>query len=182
MSNDHIALKDEPVTQRPIDSGGKGDARGGRSRGWWGLVLVVLASGAIGGIWLTASGQQHKEQAKREAEQRSEKNNVANVQVVKPERGGMERITSQPGTIRAFEYAPLFTKVSGFVKALKVDRGSRVKKGDLLAEIYDPERDVAVIQSRGQSRIMRRPRSHKHMQTFSQLMLRFRRPGPGKPR
>ena len=59
----------------------------------------------------------------------------------------MERVTSQPGTIRAFEFADLYTKVSGFVKTLNVDRGSRVKKGQLLAEIYDPERDVAVIQA-----------------------------------
>ena len=84
---------------------------------------------------------------KREAEHRSEKNNITKVQVVKPERGGMERVTSQPGTIRAFEFAKLYTKVSGFIKTLKVDRGSRVKKGELLAEIYDPERDVAVIQA-----------------------------------
>ena len=69
------------------------------------------------------------------------------MQVVTPVRGGMERVTSQPGTIRAFEFANLYTKVSGFVKTLKVDRGSRVKKGELLAEIYDPERDVAVIQA-----------------------------------
>jgi HlyD family secretion protein len=60
----------------------------------------------------------------------------------------MERVTSQPGTIRAFEFAPLYSKVSGFIKTLKVDRGSRVKKGELLAEIYDPERDVAVIQAK----------------------------------
>ena len=73
---------------------------------------------------------------------------MAKVQVIKPERGGMERVTSQPGTIRAFEFAALYTKVSGFVKTLNVDRGSRVKKGDLLAEIYDPERDVAVIQAK----------------------------------
>jgi RND family efflux transporter MFP subunit len=66
---------------------------------------------------------------------------------VKPQRGGLERTTSQPGTIRAFEYAELFTKISGFVKTLNVDRGSTVKKGQLLAEIYDPERDVAVLQA-----------------------------------
>jgi RND family efflux transporter MFP subunit len=33
------------------------------------------------------------------------------------------------------------------VKTLNVDRGSQVKKGELLAEIYDPERDVAVDQA-----------------------------------
>ena len=37
-------------------------------------------------------------------------------------------------------------------KTLHVDRGSQVKKGDLLAEIYDPERDVAVIQGEGEPR------------------------------
>ncbi len=79
--------------------------------------------------------------------ERHEKSNLAKVQVIKPERGGMQRVSSQPGTIRAFEYAPLYTKVSGFIKTLKVDRGSRVKKGELLAEIYDPERDVAVDQA-----------------------------------
>ena len=82
------------------------------------------------------------------SEEGHEKNHQAKVQVIKPERGGMQRVTSQPGTIRAFEFAPLYTKVSGFVKTLNVDRGSRVKKGDLLAEIYDPERDVAVIQAK----------------------------------
>jgi len=71
----------------------------------------------------------------------------ATVQVVKPVRGGMERTTSQPGTIRAFEFAELYSKVSGFVETLHVDRGSPVKKGQLLAKIYDPERDVAVLQA-----------------------------------
>jgi len=59
----------------------------------------------------------------------------------------MERTTSQPGTIRAFEYAELYSKVSGFVGKLNVDRGSPVKKGQLLAEIFDPERHVAVLQA-----------------------------------
>ena len=40
----------------------------------------------------------------------------------------MERITSQPGTINAFEFARLYAKVSGYLEKLKVDRGSRVKK------------------------------------------------------
>ena len=147
MSNDHLAVKDEMVSARQIDGGRPGGAHRRVSWGWLGLVGVVLASGGIGGIWLTASGQQHKEEAKRKAEQESEQRNIPKVQIVKPQRGGMERVTSQPGTIRAFEFANLYTKVSGFIKTLNVDRGSRVKKGELLAEIYDPERNVAVIQA-----------------------------------
>src|SRR5262245_11305893 len=69
------------------------------------------------------------------------------VQVTRPHLGGMERTTDQPGTIRAFEFAPLYAKISGYLKELKVDRGDRVKRGQLLAQIYDPEVDVAVLQA-----------------------------------
>ncbi len=114
------------------------------------LVLVIVASAGIGGFWLTASGHQNKGELKRASERGTERSSVTQVQAVKPQRGGMERVTSQPGTIRAFEFAELYTKVSGFIKTLNVDRGSRVKKGELLAEIFDPERDVAVLQAQAE--------------------------------
>jgi HlyD family secretion protein len=148
MANDEIAVRDEPKSTPPRGARPTGQPRRKLRWGWLGLVLVVLAFGGVGGLWLTASGQQHKKDSDKEAEAGSEKNNITKVQAIKPERGGMERVTSQPGTIRAFEFAALYTKVSGFVKTLNVDRGSRVKKGQLLAEIYDPERDVAVIQAK----------------------------------
>ncbi len=59
----------------------------------------------------------------------------------------MERITSQPGTISAFEFARLYAKVSGYLKTLKVDRGSRVEKGQLLAQLDVPELEAAVEQA-----------------------------------
>jgi HlyD family secretion protein len=148
VTNDQIVVKDKPVfsPQSAVTPGGRPPRN--LSWGWLGLVVVVLALAAGGGVWLTALAEQNKKGSGKEAEARSDTNNVTKVQVIKPQRGGMERITSQPGTIRAFEFAELYTKVSGFVKTLTVDRGSRVKKNDLLAEIYDPERDVAVIQAR----------------------------------
>jgi HlyD family secretion protein len=145
MTTDPVAVEDDPsVAQR---SGSTRSARRSRTVRWGrgAVIVVVLASAGVGGLWLTALG---KQQAKvTDHEKKSESGNLVRVRVVKPVRGGMERVTSQPGTIRAFEFAPLYTKVSGFVKTLKVDRGSHVKKGELLAEIYDPERDVAVIQA-----------------------------------
>jgi RND family efflux transporter MFP subunit len=59
----------------------------------------------------------------------------------------MERITDQPGTIRAFERATLYAKVSGYLQELKVDRGDPVKKDQVLAQIYVPELEVAVLQA-----------------------------------
>jgi RND family efflux transporter MFP subunit len=113
-------------------------------------IAVVLAVVAGGGMFLLAPGKEQRgsRQGLASAGKPSPAaSQAARVQVVKPIRGGMARTTSQPGTIRAFHYAELFAKVSGFVKNLNVDRGSYVKKGELLAEIFDPERDVAVLQA-----------------------------------
>jgi HlyD family secretion protein len=114
------------------------------------LIVVGLAVAGSGGVYLFASGrgQEAKNAAGKPSGGGGESiGGEPTVQVGKPVRGGMERTTNQPGTVRAFEYAELFAKVSGFVKTLNVDRGSRVKKDQLLAEIYDPERDVAVEQA-----------------------------------
>lgn len=61
------------------------------------------------------------------------------VEVMRPKAGGLERSTTQPGTVRAFEYEQIFAKVSGYLKDQSVDIGSQVKKGQLLAEIDAPE-------------------------------------------
>ena len=72
----------------------------------------------------------------------------ARCKLIKPERGGMERVTSQPGTVRAFEYAPLFTKVSWFQEKppTSIAGSWGQEAANYLREIYDPERDVAAIQ------------------------------------
>ena len=69
------------------------------------------------------------------------------VDVVHPRRGGIERVTTQAGSVHAFEHASLYAKVSGYLKAQGVDIGDRVKRGQLLAEIDDPEVDKAVEQN-----------------------------------
>lgn len=46
---------------------------------------------------------------------------------------------SLPGELQPFEEVRIFPKVSGFVNWIGVDRGSRVKKGQLLATLTAPE-------------------------------------------
>jgi RND family efflux transporter MFP subunit len=72
------------------------------------------------------------------------------VEVITPRRGGLERTTNQPGTIRAFDFAPLYAKVSGYLETLNVDRGTRVKAGELLLKIFAPELDAAVAHGKAQ--------------------------------
>ena len=66
------------------------------------------------------------------------------VEVAKPHRGGIERTTTQPGSVHSFESARLFSKVSGYLKEQHVDIGDEVKKGDILAVIDMPELEKEV--------------------------------------
>ena len=64
---------------------------------------------------------------------------VRQVDVVLPVRGGVRRMTIQPGTVHAFESVNLYAKASGFLRAQTVDIGSPVTRGQLLIEIDAPE-------------------------------------------
>lgn len=66
---------------------------------------------------------------------------------MQPRKGGLTRTTTQPGVLHAFEYAELYAKASGFLTAQIVDIGDTVERGQVLAEIYDPERKQEVEQA-----------------------------------
>ena len=108
-------------------------------------MLVAFAGGALI-LSRTGKGESGRERGDSGQSQTASKQ-APTAQVIKPKRGGMERITDQPGTVRAFERATLYAKVSGYLKDLKVDRGDRVKRDQVLAQIYVPELDVAVLQA-----------------------------------
>jgi membrane fusion protein, multidrug efflux system len=46
---------------------------------------------------------------------------------------------SLPGELTAFQAVAIYPRVTGFVKAVNVDRGSRVRAGDVLATLEAPE-------------------------------------------
>ena len=51
----------------------------------------------------------------------------------------MERRCEQPGEIAAFEETPLYAKVAGYVQAVNVDIGDKIKQGQTLAVLSVPE-------------------------------------------
>ena len=54
-------------------------------------------------------------------------------------RKSLKLITTQPGRIEAFEEAPLFPKLAGYVQEVLVDIGDSVKKDQLLIKLSIPE-------------------------------------------
>ena len=63
------------------------------------------------------------------------------VPVVKVQMERLERMLQLPGELLAFQNVPVHAKVEGYVKAINVDRGSIVKKGQQMITIFCPELD-----------------------------------------
>jgi membrane fusion protein (multidrug efflux system) len=74
------------------------------------------------------------------------KEKVFDAIILKADKKPME--ISLPAEIRPFESAKIYSKVSGFIKSIKVDIGSIVKKGDVLAIIEAPELNAQLSESR----------------------------------
>jgi len=53
-----------------------------------------------------------------------------------------------PGRLEAYIRAPIYARVPGYLKAWKYDIGSKVKAGDVLAEIDTPDLDQQLMQAR----------------------------------
>lgn len=121
-------------------------------RSWlrWIVGVVVLGGVASGGYYTfvhrgEAKGSLDHDGGSAEGETSTA---ATRVEVAHPHRGGIEIQTTQAGSIHAFEHADLFAKVSGYLKVQNVDIGDKVKQGQLLAEIDDPEILKAVDQAR----------------------------------
>ncbi len=73
---------------------------------------------------------------------------VPNVAVTAP--SGVENRTGLdlPGRLEAYIRAPIYARVPGYLKSWKHDIGSKVKAGELLAEIDTPDLDQQLMQAR----------------------------------
>ena len=63
----------------------------------------------------------------------------------------LERTVTVPGEIKPYQRVEIHAKVDGFVKTVRVDRGSQVKEGELLAELSAPELEAR--RSEAQARV-----------------------------
>src|SRR5262245_21616208 len=77
----------------------------------------------------------------------------AAIEVVRVSAKPVERQTRLPGEFQPYFAVPIFEKVTGFVRAVNVDRGSAVKHGQVLATLEAPEMvsQVAEAQSKAQA-------------------------------
>jgi RND family efflux transporter MFP subunit len=110
---------------------------------WVRVALSVVALAAIGaGSWYATAGG--KVFGRQGAQPAAKAPAPVIVEVVSPLSGGIDRVCVQPGTVEPFAAADLYAKVSGFLVEQKVDIGSVVREGDVLARIAVPELEKQV--------------------------------------
>jgi RND family efflux transporter MFP subunit len=77
---------------------------------------------------------------------------VAAVNVIAPEHGVTGQQLVLPGNIQAWYEAPIYARVSGYLKRWYEDFGAHVKKGQLLAEIDAPDVDAELAAAKANLR------------------------------
>ncbi|WP_242392272.1 efflux RND transporter periplasmic adaptor subunit [Anaeromyxobacter oryzisoli] len=117
------------------------------------LVIAVLLS--VAGTILLAARRAHREEAARERLARAA-DAGPRVLVAPVQNTPGERTVVLPGEVRAFWQTTLYARVAGYVRELAVDKGDRVRRGDVLARIASPETDRQVDQARSTLALRRR--------------------------
>ena len=113
-----------------------------RGRGTWlalGAVLV-LAGWGVGSRLLTRNALAKEAAAAA----------VPLVQVVSPTAASQADVLLLPANIQAWADAPIYARTNGYLRRRLVDIGSRVKRGQLLAEIDTPEVTQQIAQAEAQ--------------------------------
>jgi RND family efflux transporter MFP subunit len=109
-----------------------------------GLVLLLIAMAVV-----VSGVLSRRSQAARLAE-RADAQAVRSVVVISPVAAGDAGALQLPGRIEAWSRAPIYARVSGYLKSWSADIGTRVKAGQVLAEIETPDLDQQLLQAQAE--------------------------------
>jgi RND family efflux transporter MFP subunit len=104
------------------------------------VVVVLLGAGAARTIFSRMANANTLETVAAAADK-------TYVRTTTPKAGGAGQELVLPGTLQGHTQSPVAARASGYLKRWTSDIGSRVKKGDLLAEIETPEIDQQLSQA-----------------------------------
>jgi RND family efflux transporter MFP subunit len=111
------------------------------------FIIIVLAVVLIAGF-VVVRGISSRITAAANVRQETVDLSIPSVSVIHARRGAMTDKISLPGNIMAFSDAPVYARTSGYMKKWYTDIGTRVKVGELLAEIESPEVDQQLVQAK----------------------------------
>ena len=107
-----------------------------------GLIAAIVAVGVVVLGVTTRATDAHK------LKTWTDEQAIPSVAVVDPEPGQAGNGLELPGRLEAYSRAPIFARINGYLKDWKVDIGTPVKSGQLLAEIDTPDLDQQLLQAK----------------------------------
>ena len=110
-------------------------------------LYIAGISAAIIGVVIVVVGITTRKIADAKLQEWTETQAVPVVAVTLPDTRGKTTTFSLPGRLEAYTQAQIYARVTGYVKEWKVDIGTPVKTGQLLAEIDAPDLDQQIMQA-----------------------------------
>src|SRR5437016_9225970 len=107
------------------------------------LFVAVIVLVIVGAITLFQRRSQYQALAKE-----TETLAVPTVAVIHPTVEASEEGLVLPGSMQAYVESPIYARTNGYLKKWYRDIGSRVRQGELLADIDTPEVDHQLLQAR----------------------------------
>jgi RND family efflux transporter MFP subunit len=113
-----------------------------RKLGVFGLVAGAAA------VLVVITGIRAREDSDARLRDWTDSQAIPTVAVVNPDAKVLNPTIDLPGRLEAYSRAPIFARVSGYLKSWSVDIGAKVKAGQVIAEIEAPDLDQQLLQAR----------------------------------
>jgi membrane fusion protein, multidrug efflux system len=123
-----------PTEQRPPVSR--------RKLGLFGMLAGIIL------IVVVITGIRSREEASAKLRDWTDDQAIPTVAVAVPDAKVLNATLDLPGRLEAYYRAPIFARVSGYLKSWSADIGARVKAGQVIAEIEAPDLDQQLLQGR----------------------------------
>jgi multidrug efflux pump subunit AcrA (membrane-fusion protein) len=105
------------------------------------VALVVAGAVVVTGIATRANSNEKLKQWTMEQA-------VPNVSVILPSASGEVSSIDLPARFEAYSRAPIYARVNGYLRNWHADIGTRVKAGQVLAEVETPDLDQKLLQAK----------------------------------
>ncbi|HUN97283.1 MAG TPA: efflux RND transporter periplasmic adaptor subunit [Bradyrhizobium sp.] len=108
----------------------------------FGLLAVVAA------VLIVVTGIRAREDSDAKLREWTDNQAIPSVAVTLPDAKVLNSHLDLPGRLEAYYRAPIFARVSGYLKSWSADIGARVKAGQVIAEIEAPDLDQQLMQAK----------------------------------
>jgi RND family efflux transporter MFP subunit len=109
---------------------------------------IFGVAACIAAVLVVITGIRAREDSGAKLREWTDTQAVPTVAVILPDARVLNATLDLPGRLEAYQRAPIYARVSGYLKNWNADIGAKVKAGQVIAEIEAPDLDQQLLQAR----------------------------------